>query len=503
MTSTIDRERDTSRRHPPAAEEGGGTRRWWVLAVVALAQLVVVLDATIVNIALPTAQADLGFGNDARQWIVTAYALAFGSLLLLGGRLADLFGRKLLFLVGLTGFAVASAVGGAAEGFGMLVTARAAQGVFGALLAPAALSLLTVTFAEGRDRGRAFAIFGAISGAGGAVGLILGGALTEYLSWRWCLYVNVPIAIAAIIGALLVLPRHEPRVAGAPGLDVPGALLSIAGLVSLVYGLGSAETEGWSSGTTLGFIGAGVVLLAAFVIVETRVAHPLLPMRVVTNRTRGGAFAAIALASAGIFGVFLFLTYFMSTVLGYEPLPTGLAFVPMILSLMVAAQSSTSLVSRIGVKVPVTLGFLVAAAGMLLLVQLDVDSAYWTGVVPGLVVVGLGMGFVMAPAFSAATLGVRAEDAGVASAAVNTFQQIGGSIATAVLSALAASAAADALVGVDPSDPAAMVAASVSSYTTVFAWSAVILAVGAVISALLLPHGAIERDPDAAPVLAH
>ena len=502
MTSTIDGDRDTSRRHS-AAEHGGGARRWWVLAVVALAQLVVVLDATIVNIALPTAQADLGFGNDARQWIVTGYALAFGSLLLLGGRLADLFGRKPLFLIGLVGFAVASAVGGAADGFGLLVTARAAQGVFGALLAPAALSLLTVTFSEGAERGRAFAIFGAISGAGGAVGLILGGALTEYLSWRWCLYVNVPIALAAIVGALVVLPRREPRVPGAPGLDVPGAVLSIAGLVSLVYGLGTAETDGWTSLATLGLIGAGVVLLGAFVVVETRVAHPLLPMRVITDRTRGGAFAAIALVGAGMFGVFLFLTYFMSTVLGYEPLPTGLAFLPMILSLMISAQFAPSVVSRIGVKVPVVLGFLVAAAGMLLFVQLDVGSAYWTGVVPGLVVVGLGIGLVMAPAFSAATLGVRADDAGVASAAVNTFQQIGGSIATAVLSAIAASAAADALTGVDPSDPAALVAASVSSFTTVFAWSAGILAVGAVVSALLLPHGALERDPDAAPVIAH
>jgi EmrB/QacA subfamily drug resistance transporter len=503
MTNTLDLDAGGGPRQGTSVQDSGSARRWWVLAVVALAQLVVVLDATIVNIALPTAQADLGFGNDARQWIVTAYALAFGSLLLLGGRLADLLGRKPLFLVGLTGFAVASAVGGAAEGFGMLVAARAAQGVFGALLAPAALSLLTVTFAEGRERGRAFAIFGAISGAGGAVGLILGGALTEYLSWRWCLYVNVPIAVAAIIGALVVLPRREPRAAGAPGLDVPGTLLSVAGLVSLVYGLGTAETDGWTSGTTLGFVGAGLVLLAAFVVVELRVAHPLLPMRVVTDRTRGGAFLAIGLVGAGLFGVFLFLTYFMSTVLGFEPLPTGLAFLPMILSLMVSAQVAPTVVGRAGVKVPVALGFAVAAAGLLLFTRLGVGSSYWTGVVPGLVVVGLGIGFVMAPAFSAATLGVRAEDAGVASAAVNTFQQIGGSIATAVLSAVAASAAADALLGVDPSDPAALVEASVSSFTTVFAWSAAILAAGAVLSALLLPHGAIERDPDAAPVIAH
>ncbi|MGY1841468.1 MULTISPECIES: MFS transporter [unclassified Modestobacter] len=503
MSSTTAHGQDTLPRDPAIDGDGGQARRWLVLAVVALAQLVVVLDATIVNIALPTAQADIGFDNDARQWIVTGYALAFGSLLLVGGRLADLLGRKPLFLTGLIGFAAASALGGAADTFGLLVTARAAQGAFGALLAPAALSLLTVTFAGDRARGRAFAIFGAVSGAGGAVGLILGGALTEYLSWRWCLYVNVPIAAIAVIGALLWLPRREARVAGAPGLDVPGAVLSVAGLVSLVYGLGTAETDGWTAVSTLGFIGAGLVLLAAFVAVEARVAHPLLPMRVVTDRTRGGAFLAIGLVGAGMFGVFLFLTYFLSTVLGFAPLETGLAFLPMILALMVAAQVTPTVVAKVGYKVPVAAGFLIGAAGMLAFTSLDVGSSYWTHVVPGLVIAGFGIGMVMAPAFSAATLGVQASDAGVASAAVNTFQQIGGSIATAVLSALAAAAATDALVGVDPSDPAALLQASVSSYTTVFAWSAGILAAGAVICGLLLPHGAIQRDPDAPVVIAH
>ncbi|SDF62581.1 MFS transporter [Klenkia brasiliensis] len=494
MTSTA----RTDREARPGTGADGGRRRWLVLAVVALAQLMVVLDATIVNIALPTAQADLGFGDDSRQWVVTAYALAFGSLLLVGGRLADLVGRRPVFLVGLVGFALASAVGGAADGFGLLVAARGAQGVFGALLAPAALSLLTVTFTDGRERGLAFAVFGALSGAGGAIGLILGGALTEYLSWRWCLYVNVPIAVLAVVGALLFLPRSGGR-AGGPGIDAPGAVLSVAGLVALVYGLASAETDGWSAGSTLGFIAAGVVLLAVFVVVETRVAHPLLPMRVVTDRARGGAFLAVGVVGAGMFGVFLFLTYYLSTVLGYAPLPTGVAFLPLIAGITLSAQTSPALVTRIGVKVPIAAGFAVGALGLLVFTTLGTDSGYWTQVFPGLVVTGLGIGLVIAPAFSAATLGVQASDAGVASAAVNTFQQIGGSIATAVLSALAAAAASDALAA----DPSAPLQAAVTSYTTVFAWSAGIFAAGALVCGLLLPHGAVRTDPDAAPVVGH
>jgi len=501
MSSATDADRATA--PPSASATPSHSRRWLILAVVALAQLVVVLDATIVNIALPTAQADIGFGNDDRQWIVTGYALAFGSLLLVGGRLADLFGRRKLFLIGLVGFAIASAVGGAADSFSLLVAARAAQGVFGAMLAPAALSLLTVTFTDGAERGRAFAIFGAISGGGGAIGLILGGALTEYLSWRWCLYVNVPIVVVAVIGAVVFLPRAEARAKGAPRLDVPGTVLSVAGLVSLVYGLGTAETDGWTSATTLTFIAVGLVLLAAFVVVENRVSNPLLPMRVILDRTRGAAYIAVAVMGAGMFGVFLFLTYYMSSVLGFAPLTTGLAFLPMIVSLMISAQLAPNVVNRVGYRIPVAAGFLVGAAGLLLFVTLGVDSGYWTHVFPGLVVVGLGLGFAVAPAFGAATLGVDSSDAGVASAAVNTFQQIGGSIATAVLSALAAAAATNALVGQDPTNPAAVLEASISSYTTVFAWSAGILAAGAVICGALFQHGAVERDPNAAPVIAH
>lgn len=486
---------------PEGATGAASRARWWILIVACLAQLMVVLDATIVNIALPTAEADVGFSTDNRQWIVTGYALAFGSLLLVGGRLGDLLGRKATFLVGLVGFAAASAVGGAAASFEVLVAARAGQGVFAALLAPAALSLVTTTFTNPHERGRAFAIYGAIAGGGGAVGLILGGALTEYLSWRWCLYVNVPIAVIALIGALLLLPRSSRDTSAS--LDVPGSILSIAGLVGVVYGLANAETDGWTSPSTYGFILAGAALLAVFAYVETRVPNPLLPLTVLTDRNRGGSFLALALSGAGMFGVFLFLTYYLSTVLGYDPLPTGLAFLPMIGGIMVAAQVAPNVVERIGVKVPVTAGFLIAAAGMLLLTQLGLDSSYTTGVLPGLVVVGVGIGLIMAPSMSAATDRVDREHAGVASAAVNTVQQIGGSIGTAILSAVAASAAEDYLTGKNPADPTVLAQAGLGSYHSAFLASAILFAGGAVISVLLLRHGALVRDPDAAPVMAH
>ena len=475
--------------------------RWLILGIIALAQLVVVLDGTIVNIALSSAQRALAFTNDNRQWIVTGYALAFGSLLLVGGRLSDLVGRRPMFITGLIGFAAASAVGGAAQGFGTLVSARVAQGVFGALLAPAALSLLAVTFTDAKERARAFAIFGAISGGGGVIGLILGGALTEYLSWRWCLYVNVPIVAVAIIGAVLLLkPQAKPE--HAARLDVPGSVLVVAGLVSLVYGLASAESDGWGSASTLICIAVGLVLLAVFAVVESRVHDPLLPLTILWDRTRGGAFLVIGLVGLGLFAVFLFLTYYVSLTLGYSPLKTGFAFVPMILSIMVTATGFSGVVARFGPKIPVFVGMVLAGGGMALFAQLDLTSTYAANILPGLIVTGLGVGLSMAPAFSAATSGVDPEHAGVASASVNTFQQIGGSIGTAVLSALAASAASGYLADHGTS-ATSQALATMHSYTTVFWVAAAIFVAGGVLCGLLLRRGPIAVDPDAAPVVGH
>ncbi len=476
-------------------------RRWFVLALIGLAQLMVVLDATIVNIALPSAQTDLGFSNDSRQWIVTAYALSFGSLLLLGGRIGDLIGRKRVFVIGLAGFAVASALGGLAESFGVLVVARALQGGFAALLAPAALSLLTTTFTIPAERNKAFGVFGIIAGSGAAVGLILGGALTEYLNWRWCMYVNLILAVPAAIAALRLLGA-ETAPAERPRIDIPGAITASAGLFALVYGFSNAETQGWGAPLTIVALAASVVLLAAFVAIERRVEHPLLPLRVVADRARGGSYLAVAIVGAGMFGVFLFLTYYMQQTLGFAPLKTGLAFLPMMAVLMpTAAIGQTVLVPRFGVRRLVTLGMVFGATAMLIFTGVTVDSSYATYVLPGLMVMGLGLGLVMAPAMSTATLGVDRRDAGVASAMVNTGQQIGGSIGTALLSTLAASAAASYGAAHRPAADLAAQAA-VHGYTTAFTWSAGIFVVGALVSWLLLPSGAPVLEPDAPAELA-
>ena len=477
------------------------SRRWAILAILGLAQLMVVLDATIVNIALPSAQADLGFSDSNRQWIITAYALAFGSLLLFGGRLSDLLGRKWVFFWGLIGFAVASALGGLAQDFTVLVTARALQGAFGALLAPAALSLLTTTFTNPEERGKAFGIYGAIAGAGGALGLLLGGILTEYLSWRWCLWVNLILAVPAAIAAIVLLV-HQGR--GKASLDIPGTITSVLGLLALVYGFTKAETDGWTSGITIGLLVLAVVLLVAFVWIEIGTKEPLLPMRVLTDRNRGGAYLGLTLASAGLFGVFLFLTYYLQATLGYSPIKTGLAFLPMIGAIMLTATTSTALVlPRTGPRLPVTLGMVLGTIGLVLFTQIGVDTAYATHVLPGLVVTGLGLGLVFACCFEVGTMGVRASDSGVASAMVNTTQQVGGSIGTALLSTVFATAVtAFVATSTDPQSPATQAAAQVEGYATAFWWAAGIFLISAVVCGLLMTRNAPEHDPDVPRVAA-
>ncbi|MFF7290202.1 MFS transporter [Streptomyces griseorubiginosus] len=423
-----------------SAAPSGDPNRWRALVFIALAQLMVVLDATIVNIALPSAQADLGISDGNRQWVVTAYALAFGGLLLFGGRIADLWGRRRAFLIGLIGFGAASALGGVATNGATMFGARALQGTFGAVLAPAALSLLAVMFTDARERARAFGIYGAISGGGGAVGLILGGFLTEYLDWRWTFFVNIPFALIAAVGTWLVIREPEGGRNRSP-LDIPGVLLSALGLVSLVYGFTRAESEGWSDAVTIGLFIASAVLLLAFVVTESRVKAPLLPLRVITERNRGGVYLSLGLAIIAMFGMFLFLTYYLQVVKGYTPVKTGFAFLPLIAGMIASStQIGARLMTRIAPRLLMGPGFLTAAAGMLLLTQLETGSSYTGLLLPAQLLLGLGIGTAFMPAMSLATYGVQARDAGVASAMVNTSQQVGGAIGTALLNTIAASA---------------------------------------------------------------
>ncbi|HEY4928596.1 MAG TPA: MFS transporter [Acidimicrobiales bacterium] len=487
-------------------EQANRERRWWILAVLGVAQLMVILDNTIVNIALPTAQHSLGFSNADRQWVVTAYSLAFGSLLLLGGWIGDFIGRKRALMIGLVGFACASALGGAATGFAMLVIARTIQGAFGALLAPSVLALLATTFSNPVERGKAFAIYGGIAGAGGAIGLLLGGILTSYASWRWTLFVNLGFAAIATTGAVLWLKNdratdHDP-------LDIPGLLVVTSGLFCLVFGLSHAETTTWSNAFTIAFLAGGAVLLAVFALVEHKVRHPLLPPRVVRNRTRGGSMLAMLFASIGIFGVFLFLTYYLQGTLGFSPVKTGVAFLPMVVALALTAQvSNRILLPKVGPKVIVPIGLLCDALTMFMLHRVGLHSAYISHVFPYLVLAGLGFGLSLAPSFSTGTLGLQPHDAGVGSATLNTSQQVGGSIGTALLNTLAAGAISAYLVG-KAITPQNIREATLHSYTTAFGWSAIIFVIGAVVAGLVLERGnmaALSGGPNehSGPVVVH
>jgi EmrB/QacA subfamily drug resistance transporter len=475
----------------------------------------VVLDATIVNIALPSAQADLGISDANRQWVITAYALAFGSLLLLGGRVADMWGRKNTFLTGLIGFAGASALGGAAANEAMMFASRALQGVFGALLAPAALSLLAVMFTDGKERARAFGIFGAIAGGGAALGLILGGILTEYLDWRWVFFVNIPIAAFAFIGA--VSSVHEPDgTRNRSPLDLPGTVLGTLGLVTLVYGFTRAETEGWSETGTVSMFVLTVVLLAAFVLVERRVKAPLLPLRVVLERNRGGVYLALGLAVIAMFGLFLFLTYYLQVVKGYSPIRSGIAFLPMVAGMVAGStQIGARLMTRVPARYLMTPGLLVAAVGMLLLTQMDIDSSYAGLLLPAMILLGLGLGTTFMPAMSLATYGVEPRDSGIASAMINTSQQVGGAIGTALLNTIAATATTSYITAhAGGSTPLELVQLQgmVDGYTTAIWWAVGILVVSAAIAFFFVnanpeteaaAFDELDGEGEAAPVMIH
>ncbi len=460
---------------PAAAAATQHAKRWWALAVLSLTQLVVVLDGTIVNIALPQAQLELGLSDTQRQWVVTAYALAFGALLLLGGRIADYWGRKRTFMVGMVGFGAASVFGGLAQSGVELIIARGLQGACAALLAPAALALLTVTFTHGTERNTAFAIFGTVAGTGAAVGLVLGGALTEFADWRWCLLVNVFFVIAGLIGGLLYVT--ESKASGENRYDVMGAITVTLGLGSLVYGFSLAE-HGWVQLDTIGFLALGVALLAVFVVIESRVSQPLLPLRVVLNKVRGGAYLLQAIIGSAMIGATVYLAFHLQIGLGFSPFVAGLASLPMTIVIMICVPFLTKLLQVIGPRPMMIAGPLIAAVGLFWLSGVTAGGNYFTEVLPGLAILGIGMANLFVPVQNLALTGVEPQDAGAASAMANSSTQIGGSIGLSVFTALYASAASEAA----RADPTAPLSALTAGYSVVFVAAAVAMLAGAIIA---------------------
>ena len=474
--------------------------RWRTLFVVAISQLMVVLDSSIVNIAIPSAKIDLGITDANQQWVITAYTLAFGSLLLLGGRIGDFVGRKKVFIIGLAGFAAASVLGGIASTQGMLFGARALQGVFGALLAPAALSIISVTFTIPAERAKAFGVMGAISGGGAAIGLILGGSLTEYFSWRWCLGVNTPIAIiAGILAAKFV---HESHAEGDRSYDIPGVITATAGLFSLTYGFNNAAHDGWSDGHTISFLVAAVILLAIFVAIEKKVKNPLLPLRVVAERNRGGSYLGSLVVGAGLFSMFLFLGLYLQVILGYSPLKSGFAFLPFTAGIIVFAGISSQLLPKFGPKPLMVPGLLAAAIGLILLTRITPETSYVTHVLPSLLIMSSGMALVFIPLTSTSLHAVSNHDTGVASAMVNTSQQIGGSLGTALLNTISATAATNYAAAHTSLGKMVQPFAMTHGFTTAFKFSAGLLTVGAIVLFLFINIGK-ESLVETEGVIAH
>jgi len=468
-------------RHPSQATAAGGSNPMLVLVLVGLAQFMVVLDATIVNVALPSIQRGLNFSGESLQWVVNAYTLTFGGFLLLGGRAADLFGRRRLFLIGVAVFSVASLLDGLATSSGMLVAGRALQGLGGALVSPAALSVLTTTFAEGRERTRALGVWSAVAVGGGAVGLILGGLLTDLASWQWVFFINVPVGAAAFLLSARYVP--ESRGVGAHGrIDVWGAVTVTAGLIVLVYAIVNVQTAGWFSGRTLGLGAVALALLAAFLVTETRHRNPLIRLGILRTRSLAGADLVMLLVAAGMFAMFFFASLYVQNVLHYSPLKAGLAFLPVTAGIIAGAGLSQQLIRRAGVRAVAIAGMAIAAVGLLLLSGVPVAGTYVGNLLPGLVTMALGMGLTFVPVTLIATTNVDAADAGLASGLLNTAQQVGGALGLAVLATLAANRTSGALgsLGHAPAQ-ADTLGAMVSGFQLAFLVGAALIASGVLV----------------------
>ena len=475
------------KHHWQPGDEGLDPNRWLALVVIAIASLMIVLDASIINLALPKAQVALHISNANRQWVVTAYSLAFGSLLLLGGRIADYVGRKKVFIIGLIGFAGASALGGFATNQGLLFTARGLQGAFAALLAPSALALINVTFTVPKERARAFGVYGAISGGGAAIGLIAGGALTEFANWRWCLFVNVPIAAIAVLVALPNL--HESKSTGEHTYDIPGAFTVTLGLISLVYGFSQAANHGWANIHTYPFFILAAVLLIAFIGVEMQVGNPLLPLRVLAERNRGGSYLTSLLTGTGLFAMFLFLSIYMQNFLHYSPLRSGFAFLPFSGGIIIGAGIASQLLPKVGPRPLMVGGLLVGAGGLWLLSGITPTTEYAKGILPAMIIMSLGLAFVFIPSASTGLHDAGSHDAGVAGAILNTSQQIGGSLGAALLNTVAISSTAAYIKGHASLGAKAPIFGAVHGFSTTFKFGTGFLLAAAVVSALFINVG--------------
>ncbi|WP_167051300.1 MFS transporter [Salinibacterium sp. ZJ77] len=467
-----------------SAFRNSATARWWALAVLALTQLVVVLDGTIVAIALPQAQQQLGMGDGERQWVITAYTLAFGALLLIGGRIADYWGRKRTFMVGMVGFGIASVWGGLAQTGLELILARGVQGAFAALLAPAALSMVTVLFAHGRERNIAFAIWGLVAGTGAAIGLLLGGLLTEFADWRWCLLVNIFFVAIGLIGGWLLL--DESTTEGDNRYDIVGTILITAGLGALVYGFTLAE-HGWGSLDTIGFIALGVVLIVGFGWSQTRIAQPLLPLRVILHKVRGGALIVQAITGATMLGAMLYTNFYMQIVLGMSPLWTGVGNVVMTVAIVLMTPVSTKILGRFGPRWLMVAGPAIVAVGLFMFAGVQADGSYWTHALPGFVVMGIGFSGIFVPLQNLALAGVESRDAGVASGVVNSVFHVGGALGLAVFTVAYTSVSSNAL-----GEGATTLVAFTSGYSAAFLIAGVAMLLAA-LAALALIRGTKEQ----------
>jgi EmrB/QacA subfamily drug resistance transporter len=476
------------------------TNRWLTLVVVCLAQFMVILDATIVNVALPSIQRGLHFSNANLQWVINSYTLMFGGFLLLGGRAADFFGRRRLFLAGVVVFSGASLLNGLASSSEMLIIGRGLQGLGGALVSPAALSIITTTFAEGPDRNKALGVWSAIAAGGAAVGLLMGGVLTDLLSWQWCFFVNVPVGVIAIVAALRVVPNtlaeHRPS-----SIDILGAVAVTSGLVVLVYAIVKAQAWGFGSGRTLGLAAVAAALLAGFVWIEGHSKAPLVRLGIFRTRSLTGANAVMTLVAAGMFSMFFFVTLYVQDVLGYSPLKAGLAFLPVTAGIMVGAGLAQQGIKRLGARLQTVIGIGTATIGMFLLTAMPWNGSYASDVLPGLLFIALGMGMTFVPITLMATTNVHGDDQGLASGLLNTAQQIGGALGLAVLSTVAFNHTSSQLssLGHAP-DATDRTAALVSGYTTAFTVGGVLMATGAALALLIIrrrdvAHIAAGKEP--------